>query len=312
MNKTNLKRTISIALPMVVLLLGPLVYRTDYILNIAIVIGIQIILASANRIILLSGLWFMGAAAFYAIGAFSLFLFKEIIGLNYWPSFFLTGLGAGIIALGLGYATAKAKGVPYAIITVAFVEVVKLTIAKMGGGAWETSPPEAISTIDFSTKIHYYYFIFFLVTVIIYVLHLIENSRVGWTLTAIAENESMAKSIGINVVRYRVIITALGCFFMGLAGAFYTPYFKVIGYQTFTLTASILVIICIVVGGVDSLWGAVFGAAVLMIVPELLPGKATLQNVLYAAIVLVFLFFVPKGMISLPNMVMQKLSLRSK
>ena len=61
---------------MLVLLLGPLVYRTDYILNIAIVIGIQIILASANRIILLSGLWFMGAAAFYAIGAFSLFLFK--------------------------------------------------------------------------------------------------------------------------------------------------------------------------------------------------------------------------------------------
>ena len=312
MNNKRQTKGISIFLILGILTIGPLIYRTDYILHIAIIIGLQAILSIANRLILLSGLWFMGAAGFYAIGAFSLLFLREILGLNYWVSFFLVGLWAGIVALGLGYSTSKAKGIPYAIITVAFVEVVKLSIAKMGGGAWQSSAPEAIYSIDFSQKIHYYYFILVLVLITVLVFYLIENSRVGWTLKAVAENEYLSMSIGINVVFLRLIVTSVCCIFMGIAGAFFTPYFMVIGYQTFTLTASILVIICVVVGGMGSLWGPVIGAAALMIVPELLPGRAILQNIIYAFTIMVFLFFVPNGIVSLPTVIMEKLKTSPK
>jgi len=287
----------------VVALALPLVFRSDYAQHLMIMTGLGVILAASNRLIIVSGAWFMGMAAFYAIGAYGVVMLRVHVGLNYWISFPLVGFAAAGVALALGYGTARVKGIPFCLLTVAFVEVVRLSIVKnpfLGHTALNCAPPETILGIDFSAKIHYYYLVFLIVFLTLTILGLIDRSPVGAALKTIAQNEELAESVGINTVRYRVVTMAVCCFFGALAGALLAPYVAVTGPTSFTLTTSVLILFYIVVGGVGSLWGPVLGAIFLNLLPEILPSKAYVQNILYAAIVLASLFFLPDGLISLP------------
>jgi branched-chain amino acid transport system permease protein len=296
------------------LLALPWLAHSAYAHHLMIMMGLAIILAASNRLIFVSGAWFMGHAAFYAIGAYGLVLLRSKAGLNFWMALPMIGLVAGLVAIGLGYATSRVKGIPFCLITVAFVEVVRLTIIKtpyLGGHrALRCPPPEGILGIDFSSKIHYYYLILILVVLTLLLLYLIEKSPVGASLKTIAENEALAESVGINTVRYKVLTMSLCAFFGGLAGGFYAPYVAVTGPTSFTLLTSIIILVNVVVGGIGNIWGPVAGAIFLTLLPEFLPGKAGYQNILYAAIVLASLFFLPEGLVSLPDMVNRKIGWR--
>ncbi len=288
----------------------PWMFNTAYAHHLLIMTGLAVVLGISNRLILVSGAWFMGQAAFYAIGAYGLVLLRAKVGLDYWVAFPLVGLIASVVALGLGYATARVKGIPFAIISVAFVEVVRLTIIKtpfLGGPmALKCPPPEPLLGLQISDKMHYYYFILILTALTFLFLGLIEKSPVGAALKTMAENESLAESVGVNTARYKVIIMAVCAFFGGVAGAFYVPYVAVTGPTSFTLTTSVIILFYVVVGGVGSIWGPVVGAIFLTFLPELLPSKAAHQNILYAAIVLASLFFLPEGLVSLPGVLRRR------
>jgi branched-chain amino acid transport system permease protein len=298
-------RTISYLSALIILFALPWLTDSPYAHHILIMSGIAIVLGVSNRLILVSGAWFMGHAAFYAIGAYGLVLLRAKIGLSFWIALPTIGFVAALVALGLGYATSRVRGIPFCIITVAFVEVVRLTIIKIdflgGHRALKCAPPDPIFGINFSSKIHYYYLILFIVATTIIFLHLIEKSRVGNILRTIAENESLAESLGINTVRYRVVILSICAFFGGIAGGFYAPYVAVTGPTSFTLVTSTMILFYIVVGGFGSIWGPVIGAVFLNILPEVLPNRASTQNILYAATVLAALFFLPNGIIGLPK-----------
>jgi len=300
-NKSN--RSVSYGILAAIALVLPWVFHTEYAQHLMIMSGLAIILAAANWLIIVSGAWFMGMAAFYAIGAYGVVMLRLYAGLGYWVAFPLVGLAAGAVALGLGYGTARVKGIPFCLLTVAFVEVVRLSIVKnpfLGHTALKCPPPEAIMGIDFSSKVHYYYFILLLVVLTLTVLGLIEKSFVGAALKTMAQNEDLAESVGINTVRYRVVIMSVCCLFSGLAGAFLAPYVGVTGPTSFNLNTSVIILFYVVVGGENSLWGPVVGAIFLVLLPEILPAHAYSQNIFYAVIVLASLFFLPDGLISLP------------
>jgi branched-chain amino acid transport system permease protein len=308
----QIKKPVFLAMAIILIAL-PWIFNSAYAQHLMIMSGLAIILAVSNRLILMSGAWFMGHAAFYAIGAYGLVLLRAKAGINFWIAMPLIGLVAGIIALGLGYATSRVKGIPFCIITVALVEVVRLTIVKtpyLGGHrALRCAPPEQILGVDFTSKIHYYYFILILVAITILFLWLIESSPSGAALKTMDQSESLAESVGINTVRYRVVTMAVCAFFGGIAGAFYAPYVAVTGPTSFTLSTSVIILFYVVIGGINSVWGAVIGAIFLTLLPEILPGRAGYQNILYAVIVLSSLFFFPEGLVSLPKLVQQRLML---
>ena len=283
----------------------PWILRSAYSQHLMIMVGLMIILAVSNRLILVSGAWFMGHAAFYAIGAYGVVLLRTKAGLDYWAALPLAGLMASAVALGLGYATSRVRGIPFAIISVAFVEVIRLTIIKIkwlgGHKALTSPPPEPLWGLDFSLKIEYYYFVLFLVLMTLLILWLVEHSPVGAALKTMAENEDLAESVGINTTRYKVFTLTLCAFFGGIAGGFYAPYVAVTGPTSFTLNTSIIILFNVVVGGTGSIWGPVVGAVFLTLLPEFLPGRAGFQNILYAATVLATLFFLPQGIVSLPD-----------
>jgi len=304
MNKT-IRNIIVFVATIGTLMVLPLVLRSAYSQHLMIMIGLMIILAVSNRLILVSGAWFMGHAAFYAIGAYGVVLLRSKAGLDYWVALPLAGIIASVVALGLGYATSKIRGIPFAIISVAFVEVIRLTIIKIkwlgGHKALTSPPPEPLLSFDFSLKIEYYYFVLFIVLIVLLILWLVENSPVGAALKTMAENEDLAESLGINTTRYKVFTLTLCAFFGGIAGGIYAPYIAVTGPTSFTLNTSIIILFNVVVGGMGSIWGPVAGAIFLTMLPEFMPGQAGFQNILYALIVLAALFFLPQGIVSLPD-----------
>ena len=144
----------------------PTIVRFDsYILHLFILTGITIILVTSLRLVFITGIWNVGQAAFYAIGAYTMHFLVKWAGLSFWIALPITGIAAAVVALGLGYVTLRVKGVYFAILSLAFVEIVRLAITNAIGAQntiVSTPPPSAIIiphvlTMDFSGRADFYY-----------------------------------------------------------------------------------------------------------------------------------------------------------
>jgi len=301
----TIKRSFAYLIALILLLLIPLIVRSAYFHHLLIMIGLAALLGMSNRLIINSGAWFMGMAAFYAIGAYGLVLLREKIGMDYWSAVPVIGLITATIAIGLGYATSRVRGIPFAIISVAFAEVIRLTIIKtpfLGGHkAWICPPPEPIFGITLSSKISIYYLILVLCVIVGFLFHRLEKTPTGNALMTMAENEELAESIGINTTRYKVVVLMVGALVAALTGTLFASYIGIIGPTSFSLMTSVLILMTIVVGGMATIWGPITGAAFITLLPEILPGQAADQNIAYATIVLLTLFWLRDGLISLPK-----------
>ncbi len=278
-----------------------------------IMIGIAIMLTTSLRLSLVAGIFNLGQIAFYAIGAYTRALLESYFGLSFWLCLPVAGIIAGLVALAIGYLTIRVKGVFFLMISLAFVEIVRLTIMGLFGGykIFHISPSDSIIvphlfSIEFTSKFPYYYIILALMVITLFVLYRIEKSRIGAVLYSIADNEPLAKSIGINSVSYRVMAFCVSSFFAGIAGAFYATYIGTVGPQGFNIWASIVLFIMIVVGGMGSLWGPVIGAIFLTVLPEFLAIIPDYAPIVYALFVILIFFLLPEGLIGLPRLIKRK------
>jgi len=291
------------------LVMIPVVLSNPRFLHALIMTGLAVILATSNRLPLVGGIWHFGHIAFYAIGAYTALLTMSRLGLSFWLSLPLAGAISGAVALGFAYATSRVRGMYFALLTMTFIEVVRLTITYtpfLGGFRALTCPAPRLFAFEFATRVPYYYLVLALVAVTLLVLWKIEKSRIGEALSAIDECEPLAESIGVNVTRYRVFAFCTSAVFAGLAGAIYAPYTTVIGPSVFNMWATVVIWIQIVVGGGGSFWGPVVGAVFLVLLREYLPGTGAWENIFYAITVLGVLFFLPEGLVGLPRVVRER------
>jgi branched-chain amino acid transport system permease protein len=208
------------------------------------------------------------------------------------------------------------KGVYFSILSIAFVEVVRLTLTNTMGATnsvLATPLPNPISiphilTIDFTSRVHFYYLILAAMVFTLFVLHKIEFSRLGAIFRSIEQSELLADSIGINVMRYKVLALCICSFFAGLAGALFAPYVKIISPESFTVWGSMVLLILMIVGGMGSFWGPVVGGIVLTVLPEILPTGPIADRIIYGSVIVLALIFLPKGLISFPEIVRQQVS----
>ena len=201
----------------------------------------------------------------------------------------------------MGYPFARLRAVYYAMISLFFgmliISSVKAFEEWTGGAAGLTGIP---TLLGFS-KVPYYYFFLGLSSACLLVLHRLEFSRTGITWKAIAQSHMAASSVGINEARYRILASAMGCLFVGLAGGAYAHYNGVIGTPSFDFMATILLLIYVIVGGIGSFAGPIIGVLLLMTVPELLRGLREYVPYISAAIVLIVAFLMPEGVAGLAH-----------
>jgi branched-chain amino acid transport system permease protein len=125
----------------------------------------------------------------------------------------------------------------------------------------------------------------------------IVNSKIGLFFRSIREDEDAAAAMGVNVIRYKVLAFTISGFFAGLAGAFYGHYILLVSPHMMFIYEMGLIVSMVVIGGIESLIGPVFGAVILETLSEYLRVYGEYYRVIFGALLIITLKFSPRGLI---------------
>ena len=293
--------------------LAPLYVTNAYHLHILIVVGIVTVAALGVRMVISIGQWSFGQAGMMAVGAYITVMLVVHSHLNFWIAFPIAGLGTMVVAYVLGYPALKLKGAYFSILTLTFGVVIKQLIMLnelrpwTGGavGIYNIPPPHRFFIVDFSaSKVPYYYFIFAILFATISVMYLMERSRLGKTFAAIRQGDTLAESVGVDITRYKVLAFVVASMLTGLVGAFSAHYYLLVHPENYRMWDSIYFVAYAIIGGTGSLFGPVLGSLVLVVAVELVRRFAEYQSIAYALLLLIVIMFLPRGAISLPEVVL--------
>jgi len=292
--------------------------KDPYFLGVGILIILYSTIALSIRLVLNTGQFTIGHAAFMAIGAYSSSWFVLHWGIPFWIALILSGVVAGLLGLIIGYPTLKIKGVYFAIITLAFCDIVQRSIAwapreLFGGHSGMTGIPKpdpiqipGFLSIDFNSRTSLYFLVLLLALGAYLLVYRIEYSRMGRNFAAIKEGDLLAESIGINLIRYKLLAYVVACFITGVMGSYYAHFMGYLNPRMFSVWLSIIVVMYIIVGGMGNLVGAIIGATTLLIMGEALrfiEGVKGWEQVIFGGVIIASIFFLPDGLISLPHQI---------
>jgi len=287
-----------IALVLIMLFYPKLV--DSYFLHLTVITFLAMIMASSWDILARTGQVSVGQAGLFGIGAYTAALLYQKVHLH--P---ILGMMAGaglalIVAIGLGYLTLRLRGIYFSITTIAFAEalsVIWLMTPRLTGGAMGISTPPLFG----GNREYAYYLILSILAMVIFVVWLIESSRLNFAFTAIRENEEVANVMGINPTRYKVLAFMISAFFTGFAGGFYSHYNTyIIPYEVFGLAISIACLVMPIFGGLYTIAGPIVGAILIKAIEEYL--RVTISyghQIAYGLILVVVVLFMPEGLIGL-------------
>jgi branched-chain amino acid transport system permease protein len=254
--------------------------------------GIQILIYvmlgwGLNIVVGLAGLLDLGYAAFYAVGAYSYALFATTFGLSFWICLPLAGMLAACWGVMLGFPVLRLRGDYLAIVTLAFGEIIRLVLVNWvpftGGGAGIASIPritffslrfadapdgfDAFFHLDYSPlhgKMFLYYVILCLALITNLVSMRLRRLPIGRAWEALREDEIACRSLGINTTSTKLTAFALGAFFGGLAGSFFSVRQGFISPESFTFVESATILAIVVLGGMGSQIGVALAAVFLI------------------------------------------------
>ena len=265
-------------------------------LNILVVIGLNLLMGFAGQISL-------GHAAFFGLGAYLSGILTTTYGFPVWPTIFLAmALTAGV-ALVIGIPTLKLEGHYLVMATLGFnviVYIMMLQLEPVTGGpsGFSGIPRLELSGFIFDSDRKYYYLLWAVsIGTLLLSLNLI-HSRVGRAMAALRQNEIAARCAGIDTEAYKVKIFVLSAALASLAGSLYAHYITFISPGTFSFFYSLQVVTMVLVGGMGSLWGSVFGALLLTALPETLHAVKEYNVLVYGLILMGVLVFFPHGLLT--------------
>ena len=264
-------------------------------LNTIVVVGLNLLIGFAGQISL-------GHAAFYGLGSY----FSGILTVNYgfplWPAMIIGMLATGSIAYLVGYPSLKLKGHYLVMATLGFSIIVYILMGELeyftgGHDGLIGIPPLSIGGIEFDTDLKNFYLIWAFVFVSMLVARNLLNSRVGRALRAIHGSEVAANSLGVNTANYKVKVFVLSAMFASISGSLYAHYITFISPSTYDFYYSIQVVSMVIVGGMGSLWGSLFGAALLTSISEAFHIAKQYHVIAYGLFLSLVLIFLPDGIL---------------
>ena len=284
--------------------------------HLVITIGIYILLAGGLRLVIDTGQLSTAHAGFMGIGAYASTLLVMRVGLSFWLALPLSGVVGGIVAILIGYPCLRLRGPYFFIITLAFGEILRMMFISWQdafGGAVGISGipmPDRISilgwAIQFSThSAHYYYLLLVLLVPSLFIFHRLERSRFGLVWAAMREHDSLAQSFGIDLMWHKMMAFFIACVLAGIGGSFYAHYMSYISPGSFTMNESLLLVIMVVIGGSESIFGVIIGVILMTLISELGRDAVKFQPLIYGSALLLILLFVPGGLWSLRRAVIR-------
>jgi branched-chain amino acid transport system permease protein len=291
----------------ILLLAAPYISSTVYFRHMLVMSLVYVTLtASLNLIMGYTGQLALGHAAFYGIGAYTFALLVLKTSTPYWIAFLAGGVMAAILAAFLGTIVLRLKGHYLAIVTLAFGEIVRVTLYNWvdltrGPMGLTDIPRPSLFSYTFKGGIPYYYLALFIAVVTIFVMWRMINSRFGRAFISIRDEENASLAMGVRTTRMKVLAFVVGSFFAGLAGSFLASYIRYIHPDNFTAWESLILNAMVVIGGEGNLIGSIFGATLLTVLPELLRVIQQFRLIIYAVIMIAAIILWPYGLLGKPR-----------
>lgn len=279
----------------------PMVVRNPFYLNVLNIVGLNgLIVLGLNLLIGYAGQISLGHAAFYGLGAYLSGILTASYKWPLWPALVMAVGVSCLVAYLVGVPTLRLRGHYLVMATLGFNIILNIVMVRweaMTGGpsGLANIPPLRIGSFCFDTDLKNYYLIWFFTMIGVTACVNLVDSRVGRALRAIHGSELAANTLGVNTARYKSTVFVLSAAMASLAGSLYAHYIGFISPRSFDIFFSIELVTMVIVGGMGNLWGALFGAAFLTPLPQVLHFFEEYKDIIYGGILVLMLMFLPKG-----------------
>jgi branched-chain amino acid transport system permease protein len=307
-----------IILTVAVAVIAPFLSGNLYLLNLLSLLLIFIIFASAWNLLAYSGQGSLGHAAFFGIGAYASTLIAVKSGVSPYVSIFIGAAVAAFIGILIGLTCVRLKEWFLAMVTFGFaiiVQTITVSILTPVTGGWDgIASPRLLSPDIYGYQLIEYYSILIITIASIIAIWYIMKSRIGLAFSAIRENELEARASGIDPVKYRLLAFAMSAYLAGVAGALQIHHIGYITPEIFGVDLSFWPVTYVIFGGLGTLAGPVVGTIVLTIIWEGLKmaGLTFARYVIVGVLLILVIIFLPKGLIDLPDQLLNWWKARKK
>ncbi len=288
----------------VLLLLTPLVLRNPFTLGLLNYIGLFVIVVlGLNLFTGYAGQISLGHAAFFGLGAYGSAILTATYQWPAWPTMLLVAVAVGLVALVIGVPTLRLHGHYLAMATLGFnyaVHIIFVQWDEVTGGPSGLSgvPPLAVGGISFNTDLKFHYLVWTFALVSLALCLNLVRTGVGRGLAALAQDEEAASCLGVDVRRDKVRVFILSAMFASVAGSLYAHYFSHVNPDAFSIFKSLDLVIMVVVGGLGSIWGTLFGVSFVVILPYVLEPLENYFDIIHGLILVLILLFLPQGFVT--------------
>jgi branched-chain amino acid transport system permease protein len=299
-------RALAIVVAALAILLYSVPHLSTYYVRVIDTVLIYVLLGvGLNMVVGYAGLLDLGYVAFYAIGAYAYAILASGQFDIHLPFSLVLAMGGGLAGLAgvlLGIPVLRLRGDYLAIVTLGFGEIIRLLLNNLG---WMTNGPQGISRIDqphlfgfgLNTPKEFFALLLPLVIVALAIAWRLERSILGLAWAAIREDQDAARGIGIDTTVAKLLAFGLSATFGGVAGVIFAGFQRFVDPVSFSFWESLTIVLIIVIGGLGNLVGIVVGAAVLIVVPELLREYSEYRMLLYGCALVVIILLRPRGLI---------------
>ncbi len=278
---------------------------------------IFIYIIGANGLNLLTGFTgqiSLGHGAFMGVGAYTAGILAKM-GLPFYLALPAAGIMAAAVGMIFGLPSLRLRGLYLAIATMAAQFILDYAMrnwsALTGGSAGLTVPSASLLGFQFDSDISFYYLALFFAVLATLYLKNITRTRTGRAFVAVRDRYLAAEVIGVNLFKYRIMSFGISSFMVGIAGGLWAYYITIISDEHFTMWLSVQYLAMVIVGGLGHVLGGIFGATFFVVLPELLriPAEAltnvypnifgifaSLREMVFGLIVILFLIFEPDGL----------------
>jgi len=305
--QNNQRRLLDFGHPQIVLIVSAFIlypfFVSDYLIDIAFFFGIYALLGLSLNIVLGEvGLFDLGHAGFYAIGAYTTAILNTRYGVPILVLLPVSAIAAGLFAYLVCSPIIHLQGDYLLIVTLGMGEIVRLALINNPFDL--TGGPNGVFGIDFpslgtwfviDSSIKYYFLIWIVVALSIVGLTRLQQSRIGRAWNYIREDEIAAKASGVDVRSFKLLAFILGAGLAGVAGNIYASKLMCVSPESFTFWESCLMFCIVLIGGMGSIPGVIIGAAFISLFPEIFRPFAMYRMLVFGSAMILMMMFRPGG-----------------
>jgi branched-chain amino acid transport system permease protein len=282
----------------VIIMTIPIYLNDSYYLSILAFMGTRFMMALGLSLLLgLAGQVSLGQAAFVGIGAYGSAILTTKLGFDPWLAMGLAAVLAAIIAGLIGMPTLKLKGHYLAMATLGVNEIIYILLVQLKGLTNGTDgvtgiPSLAIGGLDLGGPKAYHLVAWGVALLMLRFALNLSHSRVGRSLRALKSSEPAAESLGIDTSFRKVQVFMLAAAFASIAGSFDAYYVNFISPESYGITFSIILVTGVIIGGLGTIWGAFWGTAAIVVLPEILKRvNEDITNLVFGVLLIAIMIF---------------------